>query len=297
VVALVLLAWSVASLARSVPGGGLLVNSYWLLYIVDLLPLVGLGVMVLLIVLLVFFFKDLSAGLGSGIARKRKQRKKYSALRFLVVVFSWAFAVMFLMLRCNGIICNQSNGSIAKGLEQNVLGGSDPSPALISFQATVAGLTSFVRLSWFMPAFLGLIVVCSLVVARSVFIGLRESKREVMQQIMANQERGLEAVQEAINMISDIEVSDPRARIINCYRCLVTAATDLGAPLTPDETARELERKLSRIFLLNGPAMKELTGLFEEARYSLHTITENDSLSAKQFLLEIEDDMTHRRPS
>jgi uncharacterized protein DUF4129 len=297
VVALVLLAWAVASLARSVPGGGLLVNSYWLLYLIDLLPLVGLGVMVLLIVLLVFFFKDLSTGLGSGIARKRKQRKKYSALRFLVVVFSWAFAVMFLMLRCNGIICNQSNGSVAKGLEQNVLGGSDPSPALISFQATVAGLTSFVRLSWFMPAFLGLIVVCSLVVARSVFIGLRESKREVMQQIMANQERGLEAVQEAINMISDIEVSDPRARIINCYRCLVTAATDLGAPLTPDETARELERKLSRIFLLNGPAMKELTGLFEEARYSLHTITENDSLSAKQFLLEIEDDMTHRRPS
>jgi uncharacterized protein DUF4129 len=295
VVALVLLAWAVASLARSVPGGGLLVNSYWLLYIIDLLPLIGLGVMVLLIVLLVFFFKDLSTGLGAGIARKRKQRKKHSALRFLIVIFSWAFAVMFLMLRCNGIICNRTTSPAISGLQQNVLGGSDPSPALISFQATVAGLTSFVRLSWFMPAFLGLIIVCSLVVARSLFVGLQESRGEVMQQIAASQERGLEAVRDAINIVSDTEISDPRAKIINCYQCLVTAATDLGAALTPDETARELERKLSRIFLLDGPAMKELTGLFEEARYSLHTITEDDSMAAKQYLLEIEEDMTHRR--
>jgi len=285
----------VASLARSVPGGGLLVNSYWLLYAVDLLPLIGLGIMVVLVILLVFFFKDLSSGLGSGIARKRKQRKKYSALRFLIVVFSWAFAVMFLMLKCNGIICNQSSGSVAKGLQQNILGGSDPSPALTSFQVTVAGFTSFIRLSWFMPAFLALIVVGSLVAARSLFVGLQESRREVMEQIVASQKRGLEAVQEAINKFSHTEISDPRARIIICYQCLVTAATDLGAALTPDETARELERKLSRIFLLNGPAMKELTGLFEEARYSLHTITEDDSLAAKQFLIEIEEDMTHRR--
>ncbi len=250
--------------------------------------------MVLLIVLLVLFFKDLSSGLGSGIAGKRKQRKKYSALRFLIVLSSWGFALMFLMLRCNGIICNQANGSVAKGLQQNILGGSDPSPALTSFQVTVAGFTSFIRLSWFMPAFLALIVVSSLVAARSMMVGLQESRREAMEQIVASRKRGLEAVQEAINKISDTEVSDPRGRIIVCYQRLITAAADLGAPLTPDETARELERKLSRIFLLTGSAMRELTNLFEEARYSLHAITEDNSEVARQFLLEIRDNMTQR---
>jgi hypothetical protein len=294
VVALLLLAWAVASLARSVPGGGLLVDSYWLLYAIDLIPLIGLGIMVLLIILIVFYFKDFSAGLGFGIARKRKQRKKHSALRFLIVVYSWAFAVMFLVLRCNGIVCNRTSGSLTKGLQQNILAGNSPSPALTSFQGTVAGFTGFVRLSWFMPAFLGLIIVSSLVVARSMMVGLQESRREVMEQLMAMRKRGLDAVQDAINIVSNTEVSDPRARIIICYQCLVTAAADLGAPLTPDETARELERKLSRIFLLTGSAIRELTDLFEEARYSLHAITEDNSEDARQFLLEIRDNMTQR---
>jgi fructose-1-phosphate kinase PfkB-like protein len=72
---------------------------------------------------------------------------------------------------------------------------------------------------------------------------------------------------------------------------MVQAAQHLGAPVSSDQTARELETAIRKMLMLLGPAIKELTELFEEARYSLHPITEKDGEKAHQCLLSIAEEM------
>jgi len=45
---------------------------------------------------------------------------------------------------------------------------------------------------------------------------------------------------------------------------------------------------------VDGPAIRELTDLFEEARYSLHPITEDDAGRAQRCLLDISRQMDLR---
>jgi len=102
---------------------------------------------------------------------------------------------------------------------------------------------------------------------------------------------GISAVEDAIHILESQEGTDPRTRIINCYQRMVQAAQHLGAPVTSDQTARELETAIRKMLMIRGPAIKELTELFEEARYSLHTITERDGEKAHERLLSIAEEM------
>jgi hypothetical protein len=72
---------------------------------------------------------------------------------------------------------------------------------------------------------------------------------------------------------------------------MVQAAQGLGATVTSDQTARELETSIRRMLVIKGPAIRELTNLFEEARYSLHDITENDAAQAQLHLHGIAEEM------
>ena len=45
------------------------------------------------------------------------------------------------------------------------------------------------------------------------------------------------------------------------------------------------------MLLLRGPAIDDLTKLFEEARYSLHVITDSEAEEAHRFLLDISEEM------
>ena len=72
---------------------------------------------------------------------------------------------------------------------------------------------------------------------------------------------------------------------------MVQAAQHLGAPVTSDQTARELETAIRSMLLLRGPAIDDLTKLFEEARYSLHVITDSEAEEAHRFLLDISEEM------
>jgi len=72
---------------------------------------------------------------------------------------------------------------------------------------------------------------------------------------------------------------------------MVQTAQRLGASITSDQTARELEAAISRMLMIKGASIRELTDLFEEARYSLHPITETDAEHAQQCLLSIAEEM------
>jgi len=112
---------------------------------------------------------------------------------------------------------------------------------------------------------------------------LKETHDVTIQELQGNREQGLQAVHEAIKLVED-PTSDPRDRIIACYQHLVATASRLGAPISSDLTARELDRAVRSTFALKGPATTDLTQLFEEARYSLHEINDGDADRAHDYL-------------
>jgi hypothetical protein len=72
---------------------------------------------------------------------------------------------------------------------------------------------------------------------------------------------------------------------------MVQSAQRLGASISSDQTARELEMAIRSMLMIKGLSLRELTDRFEEARYSLHPITEADADQAQQCLLDIAREM------
>src|SRR2546426_7166200 len=90
---------------------------------------------------------------------------------------------------------------------------------------------------------------------------------------------------------------DPRSRIIACYQNLIATVSRLGAPVPSDLTARELERAIRFTFTLKGSGTSELTQLFEEARYSLHEIRDEDAAKAHNYLESIAGELKTSIPN
>lgn len=291
--ALLLLAWALGSLSRSQAGGSLLVNSYWILYILDSLRILGLGALGLLILLVVLYLRGMSDSLGYGIAKKLKKRKKHRALRIIIIIYAWAFALVYLMTRCNGNVCQASSSSSGQGVEKMIVAGSS-NPAVFVPQNALSSFTSLVPWGWFFPVFMGLLLVTTVAVARSLVVAFRESKARAAEEILAVRKEVLAAVEDAIRIVLDSNNVDPRTRIIKCYQRLITTASRFGVGLAPEQTARELEKGIRRRFLLEGPAIGELTFLFEEARYSLHPLSDNDASAAQVHLVEIAQEIHPR---
>ncbi len=147
--------------------------------------------------------------------------------------------------------------------------------------------SSLIDTNIFVFAFIGLLTVGSVIAVRSVIVHLDEVRKEKVEFFEMTVKQGREVVQAAIRIIDQNGPDDPRARILACYQKMINAASDLGAPVGVDKTARELEKGIRNMFLLKGPGIACLTGLFEEARYSLHPITGQDSMRARECLEEI----------
>jgi len=244
--------------------------------------------MAVLIILLAYNWRLFSDALGHGMAGRRKQQKKTSrTFQIIVWAGAWLVAVQVLLQRCGGIFCKPSQNSVPQ--VQEFVTGSTQGPALPYVQ-TVTQLGGIVQNSWFSIAFLGLLAVSSAIIIRAVKVSWDENRAEVNQLPMPRTEE-ISAVEDAIRIVESHSAMDPRTRIINCYQRMVQAVQHLGAPVSSDQTARELETAIRKMLMLKGPAIKELTELFEEARYSLHPITEQDGEKAHQHLLSIAEEM------
>ena len=272
------------------PGGSLLFNSYWLLYILYFVPFLALGALVLLAVLIIWNLRDLSDGLGSGIARKVKKRKKHWAVRILIFFYAWVFVITFLESHCGGFVCKPSDSSNLQGLEA-IVGARDRSSSPSVVTVAVAGLTGVFSSAWFLPASIVLLLASSLAIGRSLVVSFQEWRQSAEDEIRNAQRQGLAAVQEAIKIVSATDRADPRVRIVLCFERLVMTASRLGAVMSPDQTAREIEMSIRRTFLLEGPATSGLTALFEEARYSLHPMSEEDAKEAREYLTQIAEEL------
>ncbi len=293
VVALLLIAFALGSLQKSQPGGGnLLYNSTWLLYVLYLLPLIAFGGVVALTIYLALNWRDLSDGLGFGMAGKRRQRKpKNQAVKMIVWISAWAFAIMFLVQKCGGIFCHGNSNSTLASLTTHLVTGSTAGLDLSPLGGGISQAIGFFSTDWFYVSVLGLLVLSSLIVARGALVSWKDAKEQPSLLLPGAKDEGVVAVQDAIRILDDVETADDRMKIINCYQRMIRAASDLGAPISMDQTARELELGIRRALLLSGPGIKHLTQLFEEARYSLHPMTGEDSQNAHNWLVSIAEEL------
>jgi len=245
--------------------------------------------MVIMIILLAYNWRLLSEAIGYGMAGRRKPRRKQSkTVQIIVWMAAWLVAVEFLLQKCGGIFCRPSQNVVSTQV-QRFVAGSGPVPELPYVDA-ISQLGSIVQTNWFSIAFLGLVAVGSVIIVRAVKISLVEGRGKIIQ-LPGPGAEGISAVEDAIHILESQEATDPRTRIINCYKRMVQAAQHLGAPITSDQTARELETAIRKMLMLRGPAINDLTQLFEEARYSLHPMTEKDGEKAHQLLVSIAEEM------
>jgi hypothetical protein len=258
-----------------------------LLYLVYLGPVIILGVLVALIVLIGLNYRDLAAGIGFGLAQRRKMRKRGSRYSTFIAMLFWLLAIGVLIETKRSIFnpTRATNSTIAKFVGENAT-----APTLFQTGGFLPALSNLVQDTWFSLAFLGLIVVGGIVVVQSIRVALKEMHDVTILGLRENQEQGLQAVHEAIKLVEGPS-SDPRSRIIACYQHLVATASRLGAPISSDLTARELDRAVRSTFALRRPATTDLTQLFEEARYSLHEIRDSDADKAHEYLESVAEEL------
>src|SRR2546425_12272337 len=171
VVALLALSVALGSLSRSEPGGSWLANSYWVLYIVMLLPIIALGAMIVMVVFLALTLRDTSDALGSGMARKARGKKRSKTIHNIIFMGTWAIALAVLWLKGGGIPCRPASVP-PQELQRLIIvdqsaTGNPAFHALATLLSVSISVSSIVQSEWFFFAFFGLIIVSSAVMLRS----------------------------------------------------------------------------------------------------------------------------------
>ncbi len=257
-IGLVILAFALGSLPRGSPGGSLLFQSTWLLYLIYLGPIALLGLMVGMMIFMVVNWKSMAEAIGFKIARGRATRKRRSRFALVVSLLMWTIAIWVLIEKPGTILNSQGTNSTR----------------------VVADIL----------AFLGILVVGGLVLIHGIRVSLRETSEMIIEDLRGRRLDGIQATHDAIRSIDD-STADARSRIITCFQHMMMAVSGLGVPISSDQTARELEIAIRSTFMLKGSATSDLTKLFEEARYSLHKISDEDAACAREYLLLIAEEL------
>jgi uncharacterized protein DUF4129 len=87
------------------------------------------------------------------------------------------------------------------------------------------------------------------------------------------------------------EDADPRSAIVRCYAAMEESLAGAGAPPSEADTPAEVLARASRGGLLRSAAANTLTGLFRQARYSTHPVTEADRAAAQHALGRLQADL------
>ena len=267
----------------------MLFQSTWLLYLIYLGPIAMLGLTVALLVFMAWNWRNFAEVIGFQAAKNRANRKKRSRYSFIISIVMWVAALIVLIEKPGTIFNTQTNNSTTRVVtEITGGGGSPPNPFLGGFLFPT--ISNFVQNQWFSLAFLGLVVIGGMVLVQSIRVSLRETSQMNIHEIEARRVEGLQATQDAIRSIDNM-AADARSRIISCYQHMIVGVSRLGVPVSPDQTARELEKAIRTAFMLEGSATHDLTTLFEEARYSLHPLDEQDAAQARELLELIADEL------
>src|SRR5438309_197234 len=199
--ALVLLAFALGSLPRGQPGGSLLFNSFWLIYLVYLVPIIALGLVIAFIIYLTYSWRPLSDAIGFQLARKKPGKKKQSRkIQMVTWAAVWIIAGYVLLQKCGGVFCQSSSKPFDVSTQlKNFVNGPGPGPPL-PLLSSVAQLSNIVQSNWFAVAFLGLLTVSSVIVARGVLVYGKEVRADIQREVDVSRAAGITAVQDAIRI-------------------------------------------------------------------------------------------------
>jgi hypothetical protein len=84
---------------------------------------------------------------------------------------------------------------------------------------------------------------------------------------------------------------DPRAAIIGCYAAMERSLADAGSPPRMADTPAEVLGRATASGLVRSAPATTLTGLFRQARYSSHLMTEADRAAAIGALAQVRADL------
>lgn len=87
------------------------------------------------------------------------------------------------------------------------------------------------------------------------------------------------------------EEADPRAAIIGCYAAMERSLADAGSPAEAADTPAEVLARATAGGLIRSRWAATLTGLFRQARYSSHPMTEADRATALDALAQVRADL------
>ena len=262
--------------------GSLLFQSTWLLYLIYLGPIILLGLMVALTIFIGLNWRILGEGIGHGLVKSKRIRKRGSKYSLLISIIFWGIALGILINK-RGTIFNPSNSTATNSTISKIVGESAAPQNPFLWGGFVPALSNVIQNTWFDMAFLGLLLVGGLVLVQSLRVAGSEAGEINALALVQRRIEGLEMVNNTLAVIDD-QTDDCRTRIIACYQNMIVAVSRLGAPVPPDLTARELESAIRSTFVLKGEAIGDLTHIFEEARYSLHDINDEDVLKARACL-------------
>ena len=87
------------------------------------------------------------------------------------------------------------------------------------------------------------------------------------------------------------EDPDPRTAIIGCYAAMERSLAEAGSPAKAADTPAEFLTRATAGGLVRSSCASTLTGLFRQARYSSHPMTEDDRAAAIQALAQVRADL------
>jgi hypothetical protein len=100
-----------------------------------------------------------------------------------------------------------------------------------------------------------------------------------------------ESADKDVRWLPKAEIKDHRKRVIRAYHKASYKLIDHGAKSVKDMTPGEFEKETKEKLELKGKSLDELTGLYEEARYSEHEISAKKSEKAEKSFESIENEL------
>jgi Domain of unknown function (DUF4129) len=234
---------------------------YWALVVGEaLLALAGL----------IYFVARLIWLRGGGAGRK--ERKRRSIWWILLLPFGvFGLSHVITALRRHGILAHETSG--AGGLGAGARGGGAHHAAGSSWQV---------------------LVVFAVVVLIAGVVGVSRRRRHTGPpleelDLAPDSEPLAEALAAGAQALR--EDPDPRAAIIGCYAAMERSLADAGSPANAADTPAEVLARATEGGLVRSTWASTLTGLFRQARYSSHPMTEADRTTAMGALAQVRADL------
>ena len=216
-----------------------------------------------------------------------------------VVVLAWAATTgpVAVLSPSGRTLTFEPAPTITASVTEPTMGGVDPRELARSIEQTH-------DLSW-----LGDLIAWALVlgVLALVVWGLRVAVRNRWRRAAAPVEADAEPlpevraaaalVEDAARRMAALADGDPRNGIVRCWVRLEEAVADAGLPRDAHETSAEFTVRVLHVLDLDPHAIGELAGLYREARFSEHPLTEDARGAARDALTRLQDDLAAVRRS